>query len=307
MPSDPFAPPQINSEMPPPLPRLTLIVATTPALGIGHAGTLPWPLLKADLRFFARVTKRPPPLPLPNHNRASVSAEPNKANSNEQNSQAVGEVGKKVKVMNAVIMGRKTWDSLPESARPLPGRINVVLSRSTHIYFEGPTNAAEEQRESDKHTPPPTPLILHAPDLLYALDLLRFNFAPDRPQPQFSEPSIVLGRTFVIGGAQIYAAALEVKDSDGKPLADRILWTRLNRNWECDVWFPSGVIVLPTAKKEGAEEGLGESSNLRPGNGWAVRSREDMEKWVGEEGVGGVKREGDVEFEVVMVERDGVV
>jgi len=28
-----------------------------------------------------------------------------------------------------VIMGRKTYDSLPEVARPLPGRINIVLSR----------------------------------------------------------------------------------------------------------------------------------------------------------------------------------
>ena len=28
-----------------------------------------------------------------------------------------------------VIMGRKTWDSLPPRFRPLPGRINVVLTR----------------------------------------------------------------------------------------------------------------------------------------------------------------------------------
>ncbi len=29
-----------------------------------------------------------------------------------------------------VIMGRKTWDSLPERFRPLPGRRNLVVSRS---------------------------------------------------------------------------------------------------------------------------------------------------------------------------------
>ncbi|WP_120501000.1 dihydrofolate reductase [Roseovarius sp. EL26] len=28
----------------------------------------------------------------------------------------------------AVIMGRKTWDSLPEAVRPLPGRLNLVVS-----------------------------------------------------------------------------------------------------------------------------------------------------------------------------------
>ncbi|SLN46781.1 Dihydrofolate reductase [Roseovarius albus] len=28
----------------------------------------------------------------------------------------------------AVIMGRKTWNSLPEAVRPLPGRLNLVVS-----------------------------------------------------------------------------------------------------------------------------------------------------------------------------------
>jgi dihydrofolate reductase len=36
-----------------------------------------------------------------------------------------------------VIMGRKTWDSLPPKFRPLPGRLNVVVTRQTDWQAEG--------------------------------------------------------------------------------------------------------------------------------------------------------------------------
>ena len=36
-----------------------------------------------------------------------------------------------------VIMGRKTWDSLPPRFRPLPGRLNVVITRQPHWLAEG--------------------------------------------------------------------------------------------------------------------------------------------------------------------------
>jgi dihydrofolate reductase len=36
-----------------------------------------------------------------------------------------------------VIMGRKTWDSLPPRFRPLPGRLNVVVTRQADWQAEG--------------------------------------------------------------------------------------------------------------------------------------------------------------------------
>ena len=41
-----------------------------------------------------------------------------------------------------VIMGRKTWDSLPPRFRPLPGRLNIVLSRQADWQAEGALRAS---------------------------------------------------------------------------------------------------------------------------------------------------------------------
>jgi dihydrofolate reductase len=73
-----------------------------------------------------------------------------------------------------VIMGRNTWDSLPERFRPLPGRRNIVLTRQPSWQAAG----AEAVHTLDA-----------------ALDLLH-----DSP------------KVFVIGGAQVYALALARAD-----------------------------------------------------------------------------------------------
>ena len=36
-----------------------------------------------------------------------------------------------------VIMGRKTWDSLPPKFRPLPGRLNIVITRDASFVADG--------------------------------------------------------------------------------------------------------------------------------------------------------------------------
>ena len=69
-----------------------------------------------------------------------------------------------------VIMGRKTWDSLPPKFRPLPGRLNVVVTRQSDWTAEG---------------------ALRAPSLTDAVALCAAHHD-----------------TWVIGGAEIYSQAM---------------------------------------------------------------------------------------------------
>lgn len=73
-----------------------------------------------------------------------------------------------------VIMGRKTWDSLPPKFRPLPGRTNLVITHQTAWHDAGAQVAHN---------------ISEAVKICGQLD----------PQPE---------HVWVIGGAQIYAESL---------------------------------------------------------------------------------------------------
>lgn len=78
---------------------VSLVVAFEPkTMGIGIENRIPW-RVKEDIDFFKRVT--------------SVTSIPDK--------------------LNAVIMGRKTWESIPSKFKPLPGRKNIVLSTDVNL------------------------------------------------------------------------------------------------------------------------------------------------------------------------------
>ena len=100
-----------------------------------------------------------------------------------------------------VVMGRKTWDSLPARFRPLPGRDNTVVTRQTGWSAAGARVA---------HT------------LADALALAR-NAARSTGAP----------RIFVIGGAALFDEAL--------PLADELLLTEIDADLPGDTFFPAWI------------------------------------------------------------------
>lgn len=58
---------------------------------------------------------------------------------------------KEITSNHTVIMGRKTWESLPEKFRPLPGRKNIVITRD--LSYEAPSaevfDSLEKSLEDD--------------------------------------------------------------------------------------------------------------------------------------------------------------
>jgi dihydrofolate reductase len=52
---------------------------------------------------------------------------------------------------STVVMGRRTWDSLPERFRPLPGRTNVVLTSDPDWSADGARSAASVEQVLADH------------------------------------------------------------------------------------------------------------------------------------------------------------
>lgn len=189
-------------------------------MGIGKDGSLPWKGLKKEMAYFARVTKCAPN----GHSR------------------------------NAVIMGRKTWGSIPKKFRPLPERLNVVLSRS---YPEKPEKAAHECT-----TEPMKIASLEA-----ALDALNAR---------------EVGKVFVIGGAEVYKAALEL------PNTKRILLTRIMSDFECDTTFPMTL----------SSSGLSSSAQR-----WEKKEKKELDAWAGKDIPSGKQEENGINYVFEMWEK----
>lgn len=143
----------------------SIVVAHDSELGIGKTGALPW-RLKEDMKHFREMTTN-------------------------------GE-------HNVVIMGRKTWESIPEKFRPLPNRINVVISRSTTYNPFG------------------------------ALCIRSLDCALAEGTDEWKPSCLPThhGKVFVIGGGQIYEEAIK------HPLCAELWVTRASGSFDCDVRFP---------------------------------------------------------------------
>lgn len=144
----------------------SIIVAVDKNFGIGKNGVLPW-TLPGEIKHFKEVTTR------------------------DYNGRT-----------NVVIMGRKTWESLPSSFRPLPKRINVVLTRE------------------DKTSLP--------------LDVLKCSSLDNAFQLIEKGPlQNQVGKVFVIGGAELFKKAIAFDT------CREIFLTKLDQEFICDTFFPS--------------------------------------------------------------------
>lgn len=127
-------------------PKISFIVACLmPEYGIGYQGQLSWSL-KQEMKYFRKLT-----------------------------TQTVNPAKK-----NAVIMGRKTYYSIPRKFRPLKGRLNIVLTRNKEML------EMEMAQELDDHKDD----LVVAGSLEQALDEL---IDSDKVE-----------EIFIIGGAEVY-------------------------------------------------------------------------------------------------------
>ena len=150
---------------------MEMIVASCSDGGIGKNNTIPWHI-KDDLKLFRTITK-------------SV-LNPN--------------------MTNVVIMGRKTWESIPEKYRPLQGRINIILSTTM--------KETNEFLNEYEHT--------------YIVD----SFKNMIKRIEYFSTKYKLYKIFIIGGSKIY------EESFDKCYINKVHISYINEKYECDTFFP---------------------------------------------------------------------
>ena len=110
---------------------------------------------------------------------------------------------KKTTANSVIIMGRKTWDSLPR--KPLPNRVNIVITSNPliHSSFENTFFLTSFENVIN----------------LLSESIISKRIVNDK-------------KIFVIGGEEIYKIAVN------HPLCHTVLITRLFENFDCDKFFP---------------------------------------------------------------------
>ncbi|KEG05994.1 dihydrofolate reductase/thymidylate synthase [Trypanosoma grayi] len=141
----------------------SIVVATDEKNGIGDGNSIPWHVPE-DMQYFKKLTT----------NLRGKNVTPS------------------LEKRNAVVMGRKTWDSIPAKFRPLAGRLNVVLSATLtkeHL-LDGISDEAKRAAAADG-------VVVVNGGLADALQLL-------------AEPAYVssIETVYCVGGGRVYAEAL---------------------------------------------------------------------------------------------------
>ncbi|KAK7225640.1 hypothetical protein V2G26_013643 [Clonostachys chloroleuca] len=142
----------------------------------------------------------------------------------------------------------------PPKFRPLKDRLNIVVTRSAKDSMVSPL--------------PPPSLPLTEP-----LRVSSFERALACAGARCGD-----GRVFVMGGAQIYAAALDRRE------ARRVLLTSIDREFGCDTHFPLHLTCGGAL-------------------GWARRDRGELEGWTGEQVEEGWQEEAGIRYEFQMWEK----
>jgi len=181
--------------------QFSLVVAADRKRGIGRNGRLPWKL-RGDMKWFKELTTSPDTTAVLSRYRMDQAFKDKRKFEWETLVARIGgspdAPAATAESRNAVIMGRKTWDSLPPRFRPLDNRLNGVISRSL-----------PEGLFEDSHQVWPS------------LETCLNELSQEK----------TIQNIFIVGGAEIYAQALK------HPNCKKIFITDIDQEFPCDTFL----------------------------------------------------------------------